>query len=731
MVCNNCGYENDQGAEKFMKCNAVLSENADISENKSTEEGALKNEEVKKEEQQNPAVDGQPINEHTENEQVVVSIPEQVESENLNIENKEVKIKKGKKTKKIIISSLAAIIIIAVLGTIYFINPLGIFRDKNSNLPVVYIKDNELLYRNLLKDKSVVASSSIFEDEDNANTIWSLVRLSDDGKKLFFIGDIDDDEEGNLYYTDTTKGKPSGKNARENAIKIASNVSYKHGIDVSEDGKTVMFFKDYTEDEGGILYVYNSDEPEKIDADVFDAYMTNNGEYLFYIKNYKDREGDLYFKNLKNDSEPEKIDSEVTEIYDYFEDSKSLYYTKVDDKDEDTVELYVKEIGKDKKKLASDIYSIEDISEKGTILFKKLSYKKYGFEDIFEDDTAESDAEMVEPQEPDYDNFQKEDTIDLFGYAYTYTTTDYEAYSNAYREYLELYNKYNAKLVRDKVRSYYKENPIEVNQEDLYIIKGDKEEKIAENVGDAELLKNSDSVLYSAFRPMSMKKIKMSTIESEYDTSETSIRNKLSINDDETSLILRTSKGKNITVLEDERYNNVYVNDDLTKLYLISEYDGSSGILMEYTISGDSVKGKKKIDDDVSFIIYTEDFTKIYYIRNKEDSVAELYVRKGDKNEKIGEDVYLYSIDIDDERDILYFIDDYNSKNESGQLSMIKNGRKTKIADDVSAFVYREDLSLLYLSNYNADKRRGVLWYKNNSKRKPLKIDEDVSRIVY
>ena len=104
--------------------------------------------------------------------------------------------------------------------------------------------------------------------------------------------------------------------------KIASDVS---DYMVSEDGKTLLYLKDYSYDDGGVLYLKKGkDDAVKIASGVsVIRYANDDLSMILYLKDES-----LY--RVENGKDPEKIDSDVSGVYSVNE-SGAFYYTTQED----------------------------------------------------------------------------------------------------------------------------------------------------------------------------------------------------------------------------------------------------------------------------------------------------------------------------------------------------------------------------------------------------------------
>ncbi|HBV88256.1 MAG TPA: hypothetical protein DEF42_16775 [Desulfosporosinus sp.] len=632
----------------------------------------------------------------------------------------------GKPKLKILLSGLVIIILI-ILGIKLL--PFGSSADNF----VVYTKDNELVSRNLKEDKSFTLTSSFMEDKQTDMFIRDtylygkdkLAFKSEDGKSMFYFDSITNEGVGNLYLKKLSD--INEKKADDKGTKISSGVNFMPRPELL-DNESIIYMKEYKDDEGGRLYVHTPKEEIKIDGEIFEYQVSSDGKYVYYIKDMEDGIGDLYVKELENDSEKLKIDTEVTNIKYLFKDGKKVYYAKKDDPSEFTYALFAYEFGKEKNKVFGDYSLVKSVNE-DTVVFTRAVEVKFGFSDLFEDDMANADKSLARPSKPDAKSYQKIVTSDWYG---DYTTTDYDAYYAAYETYNNAMQKYSTKAERDKVRNYYTENPVEITRYDLYQYSEGKEQKIDENIafdGVFNFPEKGSAMVYPKLDPTKSTKQKMSEVTYFGDVEEYRLRNMIR-SSPEANLILRTSGGKNIELGSQKKIKDLYGNEDFSTLNFLNDYDYDKnlGTYMEYSIDSTSIKDKKTIDEDVSMLDYYKNWSIAIYYKDQKQNVGEMYIRKGDKKEKVADDVYEYNIASKDDGDNIYCLTDFSTKDYSGKLTAINNFKKTVIADDVSDYYLRDNSDVLYLKDFNREKQRGELWLK--AKSDSQKIDDDVSNVI-
>lgn len=585
---------------------------------------------------------------------------------------------KGGAAKKAVaaILSVAVVCGAGVAGYRLVSGKLNSGKGGRENHPVVYIKDSGLYLRNTNKKESYTLTNKTgyYDPGTGDGYSYGLVQVSEDGKRIFFA-DAMDEGRFRLYYRNTKQKKPRGKDADDKGIRLASGVT---DFKIAPNGEFVIYIKNDR------LYISNLKEERSISSETQEYYLSSDAKKILYKKS----DGDLYLSGVGKKDKPEKIDSEVSGIVSNpFEYSK-IYYMK----DES---LYVKEYGKDKVKIASDVSNASMIGDNCFFTKEVTSEKK--FKDLFNDDCADSDAQITEPS---YSDFQ---TTDEDGYS----QTDYDAYNEAD-------DKYDEKCGRDDVREYYSENPEEIKTYTLYMADKKDAKKLEEGllngyIYDRIIEKQSDDggkITLSEVTGLSDARSKLSDLKDNIET-ETAL-----LKSDGTIIPIDSDfadDAKNITVSEDEKY--LYCIEDVNSDYC--------GTLNRYSVSSSGIGSKKKIHDEASgymledgaIIIYSDDNFGIF-VNGKYTSLADSYS---------GMHSYIDGV--------LYYYDQYSSSGEIGNLMRFKNGKKEQIDIDVHDFVIHGTKDCYYLKDYSIKSSRGEL-YRRSGKKSKL-IDSDVSYIVY
>lgn len=178
----------------------------------------------------------------------------------------------------------------------------------------IYMKDQELFHVTSSELKPwKITEQFVSQDSTNNQKMAEMsyllnlyVKLSEDAKKIFYIGQMDGSGGMTLYYR-TVNGKDKPQ-------KIAGGIQ---SFEVNDKGNLITYLKS----PNGQLYQYNLKDEEKIAADVESFFVSENGKTIFY----KNKSGDVYRKRAGE--ERTKIATNVKTLIQVY-DSGELYYLK-------------------------------------------------------------------------------------------------------------------------------------------------------------------------------------------------------------------------------------------------------------------------------------------------------------------------------------------------------------------------------------------------------------------
>lgn len=576
-------------------------------------------------------------------------------------------------------------------------------------------------------------------------------------------------KEGEIYYTDfTEKGT---KQITEDfmdrdllsMVEDMDEAGYGLGLFIkfSENGKRIFYPDRFDPDADGFTLYYRDldkpkKEPEIIDSDIILYAISRAGDKVLYIK-----DGDLYLHNLK---EKERIASDV-KYFNVTDDFQKIGYLTDDSEyyilpagkdrvkiasDINTMEyvsealdtfyytrdgsLYRQTAGSDdKQRIASDIYRVVKIYDSGEIYYIRKEEEKINLTDYVNDSKADSDAAMTAPdypeypEPPDYPYWWFYDTYEEYEAALDNYYTEYEKYEAACeritKEYEAAKAAYSEKIKRDYLREDLKENSMTKTKYILCYFDGGKETVITDaldNVWNIDYAADAPVLVASIYSRSEAEKMDITEISSVFDVEQ-------KIED----AFYSSSQWYIVTgaLISDFDYTDleqIRVSGDGSVIYYLDDVNPDGyGDLYRIQISNGKIAENEKFDSDVSnaSLFFMED-NKLAYFKNVDDeqSKGDLYVDKV----QVDYDVRLGEVDYHDGK-VIYYVD-WNSSKDYGSLKIFNNGEKTKIADDVHDFMTTGEGDILYICDYSIRRSCGTLYLYRKGKN--IKIDDDVSALI-
>ena len=210
-----------------------------------------------------------------------------------------------KGTLKVIIPVVAVLIVVAVVVSV-------VFAPSSTANYFGYFRDNEMFISDFSEGYGEQATESFKSNNIVFGNYRDFVRLSNDGKRLFYI----DNYEGTSYklYSKNLS------NLNSKPLKITSDVLI---YDISDDGAIVSYIKN-----NGYLYQHNlKTQSDLIDKDVINFVASDNGKTILYQKNSegdKTYQFDLYIS--KSGGKGKKLVSNVDSFKYISQDFSTVYY---------------------------------------------------------------------------------------------------------------------------------------------------------------------------------------------------------------------------------------------------------------------------------------------------------------------------------------------------------------------------------------------------------------------
>lgn len=557
---------------------------------------------------------------------------------------------------------------------------------------VAYLKDGSVNQADLEHDKKeAVKYSGDYGNEDSLFNAYVEVEYSRDGKYIFYPTEVRYD--GGAHPEFRLNMQRVGK---EEPVKLGSSV---WRYSVLAQNKAV-----YIKSGNNTLYINDKkNHKEKIASNVMDYYIDEDEKNIVWIETDGEAYA-MYQQDLALKKEKKTLAEDIT-VYEVSENLKQIVVMEVDT-------LYIIRDFGEKEKISSNVSRvIANSEETGSVYYSKLPEKAGNSSEIIEDDCAESDAKI---KEPEYNSFitQKVEKNVYTGKYERIEGLDQEAYNQAWEQY-------EAKERRDEIRQRTHELELGSYVNELYRFQDGQEELIDGSY--ADLLydygtegKKKGIFAFSHYKMEEVPKIKMSEIDSLSDLSDLYYEN------------LRTAKEtciytgeKVITLAEDFPYA-VALDTEKKMGYGLKEESGTY-TLMSFSIGESSDGACKTVAEDVDSTL-TLAQGKIYYLTDVYESAGELYCNE----ERIDSDVFVGSLM--KVNDAVAYAVDYDSNKCQATLKLYNGKESTKIADDVHAYYAFDEKDIAVLADYNMDRQEGNLKYYSG-RNELVEIDEDVTAI--
>lgn len=602
--------------------------------------------------------------------------------------------------KKLIVGAVGVVAAVVVIGGVVKI--VGGLGGSKSDSYITYVKDGYINQSDIehYKKKSVEYQGRYGSTSDDGENYSAGVRYSKDGKYICYPTDVNYGDDSIEFRLNMQK---VGKT--EEPVKIDSSVT---SYTILDNNKIL-----YKKAGNDTLYINDKKgNKEKIASDVEYFYLDSDQKNIVWSES----NGDGTINVCQQDVALKKEKKTLAKDVDSFHTSSDLKYILVNEQDI----IYMIENFGEKQKIAS---GVEDVSyddlDNGGIYYTKSSEETLSAEDVIEDDCADSDAAIEEPDREDY-KVEKIEKNDWTGKYEKVESVDEDAYDAAYEKY---YDKENRDEIRDALEDYEISTPVEK----LYYVKDGKETQVDATVAQMYYYTGDwKGIVYSRYNMDDVPKLKISEIDSAS-----------SIESDYYQMLSESAQTcvyteKNKTVVLDENLATVWgVDADSKTGYGVkmqdsgSEDEDATYSLYSFSVDNNSDGKCKLISEDVAYYQELIKDGDVYYLKDTDsDGNGDLYCN--DKN--IDSDVKsgtLYTVP--DSDNVLYAVD-YNSSNNSATLKMY-DGKKDKIiADDVYSYLPIDEKHIALLIDYSMKSYRGDLQYYLG-KEELKSIDEDVSFI--
>lgn len=367
MICKNCSHENAPDEKICTNCGVPLTDDADEIETKENETVTEDEIAPQAPEESPALEPEQETDTEILDEQTDESSDDTVDEDDATAEaeiiddaiieedvaesyDKEPAAEKKSTSKVAAFSGLIALIAVCLVMWFAY---TGIFAPKydtevdRSKFPITYVKD-AALYQKKVSGQSVQVSDSLISDPESGFSSYNYtVKQSENGKVTYFLENFSTETfAGTLYATYNNKDK----------VKIADNVV--QGYIISDDGKTVVYMADIDVDTAvGPLFCYTKGgEPQQIaNTALYQTFaISPNGKYISFVENYNEETytGEYYI--VKIGSSPVKIDDEVVSGAAVSNKGETLYLKNLNE-DSYTCDLYIASASKEPTFISSGV----------------------------------------------------------------------------------------------------------------------------------------------------------------------------------------------------------------------------------------------------------------------------------------------------------------------------------------------------------------------------------------
>ena len=243
-----------------------------------------------------------------------------------------------------------------------YVKEAGLVYTENHAKPEPLVVDDELLSKDLLEEYDM--------DVEAAYDMLPMILTSENGEIAYYLGDYDDGE-FTLFRADLTDVGGKNFATEKIASDVSSSSGYptagrvgsvNRAVKITLDGKSVFFIKGYESGEGGKLNIWKDGESEQIAKDVVGFDITDDGKRVIY-RTVDEKDGEyeytLYLLEVGGKDEAVKIAKDVYAVSKTSEDLTTVYY-QVEDAEDETYTIYKAVCSKgeaESEKLASDTAS--------------------------------------------------------------------------------------------------------------------------------------------------------------------------------------------------------------------------------------------------------------------------------------------------------------------------------------------------------------------------------------
>ena len=279
-----------------------------------------------------------------------------------------------------ILAAAAALAVLLVIGM--FVLPLN---SGNKNAYVYMSNGRYNLLTDLKKNQTIEIASS---KSDSA--FGSMLSFSPDGNYIYYYTKYDSSAStGSLYRAEYRKLKENSEKNDNYIEVIATNVLM--GFRFLDDGTVIYRNSD------DALYCYDGHETSQIAKSVESFYTDGSSRIVYETGTYQDGYT-MYGVDLKDKDNQRKLADHYSDIY-RVKDFDNILYLVSDEDCNQT--LYTVGFSKDSVKLGDSVFYLVNTDD-GAIYFAAPNGKHLNLYDYVQDDRADADAGIEEPDLEDY-----------------------------------------------------------------------------------------------------------------------------------------------------------------------------------------------------------------------------------------------------------------------------------------------------------------------------------------
>lgn len=466
----------------------------------------------------------------------------------------------------------------------------------------------------------------------------------------------------------------------------------------------------YTGGEDKALYLKDGEEKEKLAAGVYDFKVNKSGTMVTWIQNVHNTdaavEGDLYVRALTEKEAENEKIASEATLAGYSEDMRSFIYLR------DKV-LYLQRGGQERIKVDSDVQSARPGDENLETFYymKEPSDDSMDWTAFVDDDMKASDEILSYPAQED---FQIQKTEKSSGSNKKVYVPDEEAYQKAVEAYEE-------KTARDKLREQLNSLDISIEKRQLCFYGDGEAGVIEENFnGSLDYPGWNKGIIYESIKPPSEKKLKLSDFQ-DFAEAESAI---------ETAVFENTAvcaaAGRDVTAIAPGFgiYQSSFEEETGIAGVLLHNEENTIPKLVRIDIQEDGTLNIAEVDQNVSYLSCILNGS-MYYIKDENNSKGDLWC----DGKKIDTDVYKYSPRPLSEALSVVYASDYNEEKQRGVMKSYDGTEIKTIAEDVHMYLELPGTGLAVLSDYSSKDLAGDLKLYTEDGNFSL-LDENVESIL-